>query len=133
MLSQMMRLCPKARTDLYPIIASNGPFWTKPRQELDYYYRQCFTVLEYLPNIREQVIALVIDKALEIDVNIKIKDGGEVIIDDEKDSDGIFELDEEELETKRKTQAELAVAEVNTLSDKVRNICLREHCERGPR
>jgi hypothetical protein len=133
MLSQMMRLCPKARTDLYPIIASNGPFWTKPRQELDYYYRQCFTVLEYLPNIREQVIALVIDKALEIDVNIKIKDGGEVIIDDEKDSDGIFELDEEELETKRKTQAELAVAEVNTLSDKVRVICLREYFERGPR
>jgi hypothetical protein len=129
----MMRLCPKARTDLYPIIASNGPFWTKPRQELDYYYRQCFTVLEYLPNIREQVIALVIDKALEIDVNIKIKDGGEVIIDDEKDSDGIFELDEEELETKRKTQAELAVAEVNTLSDKVRVICLREYFERGPR
>jgi hypothetical protein len=129
MLSTMMRLCPKARTDLYPIIASNGPFWTKPREELDYYYRQCFTALEYLPNIREQVIELVIDKALEIDVNIKIKDGGEVIIDDEKDSDGIFELDEEELEVKKKTKEELAVAEVNTLSDKV-SVLRRQHCER---
>jgi hypothetical protein len=132
MLSTMMRLCPKARTDLYSIIANNGPFWTKPREELDYYYKQCFTILEYLPNIRQQVIELVIDKALEIDVNIKIKDGGEVIIDDEKESDGIFDLDEDELEVEKKRKADLAVAEVNTLSDKVRAL-LRELCERGPR
>ena len=40
--------------------------------------------MEYLPNIRQKVLDLLIDKCLELDVNIFIKDNGDAIIDEEE-------------------------------------------------
>ena len=121
-----MQLCPKAMADLFPIMSNNYPFWTKPGKELDFYYRQCFVVLEYLPSIRRQVLELIIDKSLEIDVNIKIQDGGNVMVDDENEESeeaGVFEMDGVEIlestEKKRVTKEDISVDE---LSDKV---CLK--------
>ena len=137
----MMKLCPRARTDLFPIMASNAPFWTRPREELDFYFRQCFTVLDYLPTIRKQLIEFVIDKALEIDVNIKIKDGGEAAVDNDMDDntnqeeqqqqqqqqqredDGIFEIDLDDpsgTDKKEKRKSPAVDADVNDMSEKVR-------------
>ena len=71
--------------DLLPIMTAQAPFWTREGEELQFYYLQCLNVLHYIPEIRKQVMELVIDKALEIDVNIKIQDGGNVILDDDVD------------------------------------------------
>lgn len=84
-----MRLVPKARSDFFPIIASRFPFWKAEKRILKWYCLQSFRVLDYLPYIRKQLLELVIDKCLEIDVNIKIKDNGEVSIEaEQKDDDG---------------------------------------------
>lgn len=119
--------------DLFPIMANNYPYWSKPSEELEFYYRQCFVVLQYHPSIRRQVLELVIDKSLEIDVNIKIQDGGDVVIDDEEGEDsgetGVFEMDgvEEENSVKKlKSKEDISVHE---LSDKVWSTCWFDACK----
>ncbi|KAI2492782.1 RNA polymerase I specific transcription initiation factor RRN3 [Fragilaria crotonensis] len=54
--------------------------------------------MDYAPTLEPQMLELLIDKALEIDVEIRIKDGGNVEIDEEKivsqiDDEAIFELE----------------------------------------
>jgi RNA polymerase I-specific transcription initiation factor RRN3 len=79
-----MRLVPKARSELLPIIAARFPFWKAGKQKLMWYCIQAFQVLDYLPAIRKSLFELVIDKCLEIDVNIKIKDNGDVSVEQER-------------------------------------------------
>ena len=121
MLATVMRLCPKTRSDLFSVVSSNSPFWTRSKEELTLYYRECFTVLQYLPSIRRQVLELAIDKCLEIDVNIKIMDSGEVVLDDDSQGDqdeGVFEIDMDTPELSE-DQVKKKNADVNVLSDKV--------------
>eukprot|EP00980_Cylindrotheca_fusiformis_P008890 scaffold1900_cov123-Cylindrotheca_fusiformis.AAC.16 len=49
---------------------------------LTHYCIQSFAVLEYLPSMRKQLLEIVIEKCLEIDVNIKINENGEVSIEE---------------------------------------------------
>lgn len=81
-LATMLRLVPKGNSELFPIIASSFPFRTKPRDELEWYTTQCLTVLEYVPTLHSQILELLLDKCLEMDVEIKISDAGQVSIDD---------------------------------------------------
>lgn len=108
-----MRLCPKARTELFGVMSANVPFRTRPESQLVWYYQQCLEVLQYHPSILEQVLELVIDKCLDLDVEIKISDFGEVSLDpkkeDEDDNDGIFEL---ELDEKKKPDTSVTPASV---------------------
>lgn len=82
MMFNVLRLVPKSNSDLYPIIASKFPFWLRDKETLVWYTNQSFKVLEYLPSIRRQIFELLIDKCVEIDVNIVIQDNGDVTIDD---------------------------------------------------
>lgn len=95
-LATLIRLCPKSRTELFPIIAANTPFRLRPEPEIVWYYRQCLTVLDYLPILRIPIIHLIIEKSIEIDVEIKIADGGMATIETDDDNlNNIFQLDEE--------------------------------------
>ena len=97
-------------------MAANFPFRTKPEKELIWCYRQCFTVIDYVPSICNQVLQFVIDKCLEMDVEIKIHDGGEVTLDDNDDEDeAIFELELENPSPKA-SKGDLTVDE---MADKV--------------
>lgn len=87
MIHTMIRLVPTTRTALFPIIKASFPFWTKPRESLKYYCIRVFEVLDYLPSIRKEVFELVIDKSLDIDVNIEIKDNGEATIKKQKEGE----------------------------------------------
>jgi len=80
----MMRLVPKARSDILPIIAARFPFWKGEKEKLTWYCVQAFRVLEYVPSIRKPLFELVIDKCLEIDVNIIIKDNGDVSVEEQR-------------------------------------------------
>jgi len=97
-LASIMRLCPKARSEIFPILASGAPFRTRPEPEIVWYYRQCLEVVRYHPSIQHQMLEFVVDKCLEMDVEIKITDVGEAQIDEEKDEEdgddeGIFDLE----------------------------------------
>ena len=80
----MMHLVPKARSELFPIISGRFPFWKTERSVLTWYCFQSFQALEYLPSIRKPLLEVVIDKCLEIDVNITINEDGEVSIEEHR-------------------------------------------------
>lgn len=82
MLFNVLRLVPKSSSDLYPIIASKFPFWLRDKDILVWYTNQSFKVLDYLPLIRRRIFGLLIDKCVEIDVNIIVMDNGDVTIDE---------------------------------------------------
>ncbi|KAL3936456.1 MAG: hypothetical protein SGARI_002548, partial [Bacillariaceae sp.] len=84
MLFNIMRLVPKSTSDLFPLMSTRFPFYHWDKEVLVWYATQCLQVLEYLPSIRQRVLELLIDKCLEIDVNIFIKDNGDAIIDEEE-------------------------------------------------
>jgi RNA polymerase I-specific transcription initiation factor RRN3 len=111
--------------ELFPIMSSNSPFRMKPGPELVWYYRQCLEVVQYLPSVRGHVLELIVDKSLEMDVEIKINDGGQAMIDDEKDEkdEDIFQLD---LDDKVDAKKPLVVGDVtvNEMADKLDSLML---------
>ena len=117
----MLRLCPKGNSDLFPILASNFPFRTKPANILVWYTKQCLTVLDYVPTLSAQVLELIVDKCLEMDVEIKIHKDGQVSIDKEVHDaeDEMFELDLDEPDT-QKMEKEDTEEKVDEMADKVR-------------
>jgi len=84
MLYHVMRLVPRSTSEMFPIIAARFPFWRWDKDVMVWYVKQCFRVVDYLPEIRQRILELVIDRCLEIDVNIFIKDNGDVTIDEEE-------------------------------------------------
>lgn len=123
-LAAMTRLVPKGRTEIFPIMSANFPFRTNPEKTLIWCYRQCFTVVDYVPSICNQVLQFVIDKCLEMDVEIKIHDGGEVTLDDKGEDEDIFVLELENT-TPKAHKGDLTVDE---MADKVCIFeCFRHH------
>ncbi|KAL7576653.1 hypothetical protein ACA910_005586 [Epithemia clementina (nom. ined.)] len=112
-LATLMRLCPKGKTEMFPIIASNVPFRFRSEEVLVRYFQQTLLVVQYLPSIQNQVVELMMEKSLEMDVQIKITDEGQATMDDDEEdnvgtksplvgddhdggaNDGIFEFDED--------------------------------------
>jgi RNA polymerase I-specific transcription initiation factor RRN3 len=94
-LATLIRLVPKGSADLFPIVVTGFPY--RGRSDVIEYVKLCFALLDYAPMLESQVLELIIDKALEIDVEIRIKDDGDVELDDEKfikpNQDGIFQLE----------------------------------------
>jgi len=45
------------------------------------YARQILVVVEYVPSLREKALGLIIEKCLEIDVEIKIEDTGKFCLE----------------------------------------------------
>lgn len=95
-LATLLRLCPKARAELFPVMSTNTPYRARPEAALMWYYRQCLDVLRYHPTLRSPLLELLIDKCLELDVEIKISDQGEAAIDDDNDNNdngAVFDLE----------------------------------------
>ena len=115
-----MRLCPKGKTELFPIISSNAPYRVQPEEHLVRYYKQAFHVVNYLPSIQNQLIELIVDKSLEIDVEIKISDDGEATIDIERDEriqSEIFEFDDSD--AKPNQQKDDGQSQVDDMANKL--------------
>jgi hypothetical protein len=130
-----MHLVPQAKRDLFSIMSNFCPYWIRPLEQLNFFYEQCFTVLEYHPAIRSQVLEFVIEKSLEIDVHIKIQEGGNVMIDGDDDdegdndaNDGVFDMDgvveqaaADATTPNKNPDFRTNHVDVNELSDKVRD------------
>ncbi|KAL3893175.1 MAG: hypothetical protein SGARI_008335, partial [Bacillariaceae sp.] len=101
-------LVPKSTADLFPLMSTRFPFYRQDKELLVWYTKQCLRIVDYLPSIRKRILGLLIDKCLEIDVNIFIKDNGDAIIDEEEvanqtdnaenenDNDAAMKVDDEE-------------------------------------
>jgi RNA polymerase I-specific transcription initiation factor RRN3 len=127
-LATMLRLVPKGNSELFPIVASNFPFRTRPRQELELYMRQCLIVLQYVPTLHSQMLEMLLDKCLEMDVEIKISVGGQVSIDESNHSvddaeEEMFEL-EIDNETVKPMQQDKVEEKVDEMADKVSILCV---------
>ena len=109
MIFNVLRLVPASNLRLYRIIESKFPFWLKDKETLVWYTNQSFKVIDYLPSIRGQIFHLLIDKCVEIDVNILIKDNGDATID---------ETDQKKNEEKKEDASKLTTS-VDILSDKL--------------
>jgi len=107
-------------------MSSNAPFRTRPESELVWYYAQCLEVLKYHPAIRPQVLELLVDKCLEMDVEIKITDVGEAKIDEEKedDDDDIFELELDEPGPSKEDDEGNLTATVDEMANKLDSLML---------
>jgi RNA polymerase I-specific transcription initiation factor RRN3 len=101
-LATVLRVVPKAKSELFPILSSSSPFRARGEAELLHYYRGCLTVLRYHPGLQTSVLDMLVDKCLEMDVEIKISDLGEATLDKEDsireekqdiDATGVFELE----------------------------------------
>jgi hypothetical protein len=77
--------------------------------------------LEYVPTLSAQVLELIVDKCLEMDVEIKIHNDGQVSIDKEVHDaeEEMFELDLDEPDT-NKLEKEDTEEKVDEMADKVR-------------
>ena len=96
-LSTTMRLCPKARSELFPVMASNFPFKLMPSPQQMWYAHQCLAVVKYMPQMHKDVIELLIDRCLEIDVEIKIEEGGHVKIEESESKDADVVVDDADI------------------------------------
>jgi RNA polymerase I-specific transcription initiation factor RRN3 len=130
----ILRLCPKGKMEIFAVMAASAPYRNKPEPELSWFYQQCVYVLEYVPGIEGHVLEMLVDKCLEMDVEIKIKDGGEVIIDQEDDDDmtgDVFQLDLDDDDNKPKPKPKLD-STVDEMADKLDSLMLliMEYVER---
>jgi RNA polymerase I-specific transcription initiation factor RRN3 len=114
-LSKILCLVPKGHSEIFPLIASDFPFKLAPLNKQASYVKQCFTVLNYIPTIRQNILELCIDKCLEIDVEIRIAQDGKVKIEEVEETDDslkedIFTMDED-TETKEQSVKEQEATE----------------------
>ena len=84
-------------------------------------YQQCFELTEYIPDMQSQLLHFVIDKCLEMDVEIYILDGGEVALENGNSKDeNVFMLEMDEAPpTARNLPAGNGATVIDT-ADKVR-------------
>jgi len=132
-LSKILHLVPKGHSEIFPVIASDFPFKLAPLPKQACYVKHCFIVLNYVPTIRQKILELCIDKCLEIDVEIRIAQDGNVQIEETKDEDGdtategLFIMDEDLQNTKlltneteeKKKESKRAAEQVDEMAEKV--------------
>ncbi|CAB9518332.1 specific transcription initiation factor RRN3 [Seminavis robusta] len=90
-IAAMTMLCPKGKNEIVTIIMTNFPFKTRPKHQLVWCYRQSLEVAEYVPAMNELLLRFMIEKCLEMDVEIKVLSGGKVV---REENDGALSLDQ---------------------------------------
>jgi RNA polymerase I specific transcription initiation factor RRN3 len=126
----MTVLCPKGKTEIYPIITTHFPFQNRPARELIWCYHHCLEIAEFMPSIRPQVLRFIIDGCLKMDVDIKVHLGGVVKLDKKELSDfgGAFNWEdlESSMQSSRQPKDGKEATSVYELIDKVRySVCYR--------
>jgi hypothetical protein len=86
-------LVPTGVIEVMPVLASNFPFRRHSVEILAGYVEELLRICEYIPVLQSKIIELIIDKCLEIDVEIVIEDSGEVMIKTTHDGDGDVYID----------------------------------------
>ena len=90
-----LALTPSGAEQLGNILEESFPHRYLPGKMLQAYTDQVLQVCSYAPTLQGRLLELLLDKCLEIDVEIKISDSGHVGIEENEDAilDGIFDAD----------------------------------------
>ncbi|KAL7433136.1 hypothetical protein ACHAXM_003443 [Skeletonema potamos] len=91
-LLNIFRLCPRSKSDLLREISNNFPHYkTCPPALYQWYSHICLQLLHLVPTMEGPIMSMFVDKALDMDVEIKIDDKGGVFLDSGNgDGDGEF-------------------------------------------
>jgi len=90
-INRILLIVPTGCTSLFPILEEFFPHKREDLEKHKIYLNNVLHISDYVPVLRERLLALVVDKLLSIDVEIRLED----FIDDDEDLQ--FEV---ELETK---------------------------------
>ena len=82
-IQKVVLLVPKAKMELFPLISSRYPFMGHPFHVVKNYFLLIFQFWEYNDFMREELFQLILKKCLAMDVEIRIEDNGNVILDPE--------------------------------------------------
>ena len=74
-------MVPTGLNEIPPILQSNFPYKRQPVENIVGYAEELLFICEYLPVLQQKVIDLIIEKCLEIDVEIVIEDSGLINIE----------------------------------------------------
>jgi len=102
----LIHLVPSGQAKLMGVLSSKFPHKRFSKEIIAFYVAQVLYVCEYLPAVQPRVLDLVVEHALEMDVEIVIEDSGEVTIQEEykgEDEENIFQLDDAGPSTTAKT------------------------------
>lgn len=96
-LINIFRLCPRSKLDLQNEISSNFPYYkTCPPALYGWYTHMCLQIVHLVPTFEGPILTLLVDKALDMDVEIKVNDKGGVVLDNtplrDDDDEGVGEL-----------------------------------------
>jgi len=88
-LVNIFRLCPRAKSDLQREMQSNFPHHlTTPPIIYSWYIHMCLQIVHIVPTFEGPTLTLFIDKALDMDVEIKVNNKGLVMLDSTPRNDG---------------------------------------------
>ena len=74
-------MVPTGLNEIPPILQSNFPYKRQPVENIVGYVEELLFICEYLPVLQLKVMDLIIEKCLEIDVEIVIEDSGTINIE----------------------------------------------------
>ena len=93
-LLNIFRLCPRSKSDLLREISNNFPHYkTCPPALYQWYSHVCLQLLHLVPTMEGPIMSMFVDKALDMDVEIKIDDKGGVFLDNGSGNNGDDEGD----------------------------------------
>ena len=88
-LLNIFRLCPRSKSDLLREISNNFPHYkTCPPALYQWYSHICLQLLHLVPTMEGPIMSMFVDKALDMDVEIKIDDKGGVFLDSSAGNNG---------------------------------------------
>eukprot|EP00752_Nemacystus_decipiens_P007776 g6944.t1 len=93
-LQASLTLVPSGRSKLFGVLKQNYPHRRLRAEILSDYALHALRVVQYAPLIEESVLRLIIEKSLEIDVEIKIMDTGEAVVDEDDECEALFTMDD---------------------------------------
>lgn len=108
---KILMLVPKAQIDLFPLVSRTFPHITNPSQLVKNYMIVTMQMWQYGDFIREDLVLLMLNKALEMDVEIRIEDNGNVILDDSNKGDNEDAMVVER-ETKKAKTVSVSVSDI---------------------
>jgi len=116
-LKSILQLIPLGCSTLLPVIFNKYPRNADSIVRQSEFLKQCLRVCDYVPIIRDRIMALAVERVLNMDTDIRMDDLSESKTDD------IFSMEEEEVKPCR-----LMSEEVKHMADKV-DACLDILCE----
>ena len=96
-LYKILNLVPNGKSEIFKIMSISFPYKLAHINEQISYVKQCFSVLRYVPSIHQKLLGLLIDKCIEMDVEIRINNSGTVSIDENEYKNDGFVSNEKEM------------------------------------